>query len=431
MAYPVMIGSVAITVLNVTDTVFLGRVGEVELGASGLAGVFYFVMAMIGVAIGIGTQIQIARRAGEKNEGAIGEIFDHSVFIFLALGAIEFVILKFFSASIFSRIIESEEVQVACVEFLKYRSFGIFFLMLATAFRSFYVGIATPKVYGYYSALIASINVLLAYALIFGHFGAPKMGIAGAGLASSIAEFIGIIFLFAYAKWRNDILKFKLFRFESFKSALISKTLVLSTPLVMQNLISMGAWFIFFVFIEKLGKHALAVSNITRSVYMIEMTPMWGFAVAANSMVSNIIGQGRRDEVVTLVNRIIKMATAIGLIMIAINFLMPYQLMSLFTSDQQLIDDSFGCLQIIGIAMFVFPFSIVCISAVSGTGATKSALYIEVAAIIIYMSYLVITVFQLKTSVEIAWLAEAIYWLFTGVVSYMFIKSHRWKKISL
>src|SRR3954469_16278677 len=101
MAYPVIIGSVAITMLNITDTVYLGRVGEVELGASALGGVFYFVMAMIGVAIGIGTQIQIARRAGEKNEGAIGEIFDHSIFIFLALAVIEFIILKFLSTSIF------------------------------------------------------------------------------------------------------------------------------------------------------------------------------------------------------------------------------------------------------------------------------------------------------------------------------------------
>ena len=90
MAYPVMLGSAAITVLNITDTIYLGRVGEVELGASALGGVFYFVMVMIGVAVGIGTQIQIARRAGEKIHGAIGEIFDHSLYIFLALSVVNF-----------------------------------------------------------------------------------------------------------------------------------------------------------------------------------------------------------------------------------------------------------------------------------------------------------------------------------------------------
>ena len=116
MAYPVMLGSIAVTVLNITDTIYLGRIGEVELGASALAGVYYFVMAMIGVAIGIGTQIQIARRTGEKNDSAIGEIFDHSVLIFLALAVVEFIILKFLSTAIFGKIIESEELRVACKE---------------------------------------------------------------------------------------------------------------------------------------------------------------------------------------------------------------------------------------------------------------------------------------------------------------------------
>src|SRR5437868_10635305 len=120
MAYPVMIGSVAITVLNITDTIYLGRVGEVELGASALGGVFYFVMVMIGVAVGIGTQIQIARRAGEKKHSAIGEIFDHSVYIFFALSILQFFVLRFFSHWLFPYIIREEDVRTACFEFLKY-----------------------------------------------------------------------------------------------------------------------------------------------------------------------------------------------------------------------------------------------------------------------------------------------------------------------
>src|SRR5260221_8115007 len=108
MSYPVMIGSVAITLLNITDTIYLGRVGEVELGASALGGVFYFVMVMIGVAVGTGTQIQIARRAGENNNSAIGEIFDHSLYIFFLLSIVEFIILKYSSRWFFPTIIKDD-----------------------------------------------------------------------------------------------------------------------------------------------------------------------------------------------------------------------------------------------------------------------------------------------------------------------------------
>src|SRR6267154_181456 len=113
MAYPVMIGSIAITLLNITDTIYLGRVGEVELGASALGGVFYFVTVMIGVAVGIGTQIQIARRAGEKNHSAIGEIFDHSVYIFLGLSIVQFIILRYTSQWLFPFIIKEDDVRAA------------------------------------------------------------------------------------------------------------------------------------------------------------------------------------------------------------------------------------------------------------------------------------------------------------------------------
>ncbi|MEO8088030.1 MAG: MATE family efflux transporter [Bacteroidota bacterium] len=431
MAYPVMIGALALTFLNVIDTIFLGRIGETELGASALGGVFYFVMVMIGVALGVGTQIQIARRAGEKNHGAIGEIFDHSFFLLLGLSLLQFIVLHFFSGQLFGMLVDNQEVKMACSEFLKYRSIGIFFVMLATAFRSFYVGIATPKVWSYYSFLMAFVNIILGYGLIFGHLGMPQMGIAGAGLASSIAEAAGLIFLFAYTKMKNTIREFQLFRFKSLNMEIVSKTISLSLPLVVQNLISMGAWFVFFVFIEKMGKHSLAISNITRSVYMIDMTPMWGFSVAANSMVSNLIGQGRKNEVMPLVIRIIKMATVISLAIVLVNVLFPIQLLHLFSADESLIRDSYGSLLMVSLAMIIFPMAIVCISAVSGTGATRTALYIEIVAILIYMLYLVLVVFKLNLSLEIAWFAEAIYWLFTGVVSYLFLRSLRWTKISI
>src|SRR5205823_2600640 len=113
MAYPVIIGSIAVTVLNITDTIFLGRVGEVELGASAIGGIFYFVMTMIGIAIGIGTQIQIARRAGEKNEKAIGEIFDHSLLIFISLSILLFSVLQFLSPPLFKTVLHSDAVVVA------------------------------------------------------------------------------------------------------------------------------------------------------------------------------------------------------------------------------------------------------------------------------------------------------------------------------
>lgn len=426
-----MVGGIATTILNITDTAFLGRVGEIELGASAIGGVLYFAFAMIGVSIGTGAQIIIARRSGEKKDGTIGEIFDHSLLILFSLGLFLFAILKWCSPSILKLILDSPELVSSTVEFLEYRSYGLIFLMIATVFRSFYVGIAQTKIFGIYSFLMAAINLLLCYVLIFGNFGFNAMGIAGAGIASSIAEFLAMIYIFLYTYIKSTIKNYNLFRFTKINLKMVRSIMDLSMPLVIQNFLSMGSWFIFFVFIEKIGKHELASSNVVRGVYMISMTPIWGFSVAANSMISNIIGQARQNEVFALLNKIIRITILIALLMISINLIIPLELLGLFTNDEKIITDSLGPLRVVDLAMIFFSFAIVSISALSGTGATRVALNIEIAAIIIYLIYNYTITFILHGSVEMLWMSEIIYWVFTGVASYLYIKSMRWKKIKV
>ena len=303
--------------------------------------------------------------------------------------------------------------------------------MIATAYRSFYVGIAQPKVYEWYAFIMAGINILLCYLLIFGIAGLPKMGIAGAGLASSLAEFISLIFLALYTKFKPEIGYFRLFKFEKWKSDLFKNIVNLSAPIIMQNLLSMGAWLVFFLFIEKIGAHELAISNIVRASYMLSMTPMWGFSVAANSMISNVIGQERKDDVLLLLHRILKLTFICTVFMVLINIVFAEQILSVFTSDINLVHDSFGTFSVINIAMFFFSFAIVCISAVSGTGATKTALYIEIASIIIYLIYVYISTFIISKKVETVWFSEVVYWGVTGFASYIYLRGNRWKKIKL
>jgi Na+-driven multidrug efflux pump len=75
-----MLSLTAQNVVNVTDTAFLGHLGEIELGASAIGGLFYTTLYMVGFGFTIGVQILIARRHGEKNFGAIGRIFDNSAY---------------------------------------------------------------------------------------------------------------------------------------------------------------------------------------------------------------------------------------------------------------------------------------------------------------------------------------------------------------
>jgi MATE family, multidrug efflux pump len=431
ISYPIMLGSLAQTILGLTDTAFLARVGEVELGASGIAGVFYFVLIMLGFAIGIGEQILIARKSGEGKTSEIGIIYDHSLLLLVSFSLVLFAFLRWGAPIIFDSILDSEKVKAAANEFIAYRSWGIIGALITVSFRAFYTGIATTRIITYSSFLMTGINVVLGYVLIFGHWGAPAMGISGAGLASAIAETSTAIYLLIYTRFKKEFRVYGVFRFKKFGAAVFSSVMNLSAPLMMQNLISMGAWFLFFVFIEKLGEHSLAISNVVRSMYMLLMTPIWGFAAAANSMTSNLIGQKKEDEVLSLLKKIIVLSFIITSVMVSFNGIFPSVALSITTSDPALIHDATGSFYIVCGAMILFCSSFILFNGVSGTGNTKIAMLIEIGNIFVYVLYVYICAHLLRTSVEWVWVAEVLYWLLMGVFSYIYLKSDRWKKIKL
>ena len=120
ISYPIILSLVAQNVVNVTDTAFLGRVGEVELGASAIGGLFYISIFMLGFGFGSGAQILIARRNGEKNFADIGRIFNNSLYFLVALAFALFLFIYFLSPVVLKPFIASSGVYAGSVIFLQY-----------------------------------------------------------------------------------------------------------------------------------------------------------------------------------------------------------------------------------------------------------------------------------------------------------------------
>jgi len=431
IAWPIMLSSMANTVINFTDTAFVSRVGEKELAASALGGVFYFVLIMIGVAIGIGSQILIARKAGENKPKQIGIIYDNSFVILLASALFIQLLFYWFMPSLMRHIIKDIEVANACIIYLNARSWGLVFMMVLISLRSFYTGIAFTRIITYSTVIMMLLNVFLNYILTLGHYGFAPMGIFGVGTSSAISEAVAAIYAILYTLFSKKLKEFHLFNFKGISLAEMLDILKLSAPIVFQHIISMGAWFLFFILIEKIGTRELAVSNLVRSVYMVLMTPVWGYSQAANSMVSNVIGQGRKSEVISLTKKITTLSLITGIILTSLCVLFPGFLFNLSTSDSSLINEAMGSFYVISIATILFSVSMVLLSAVSGTGNTKAAMYIEVLNIFVYLLYVFISAQILHSRVEIVWGCEIIYWMMMGVLSYWYLKRGKWKSLLL
>jgi Na+-driven multidrug efflux pump len=176
-----------------------------------------------------------------------------------------------------------------------------------------------------------------------------------------------------------------------------------------------------------MGETATGISSITRSIYMILITPCFAFATTTNTLVSRTIGEGHAERVFSIINKILKnyMLCTIPLVILAAIF--PMQIISIYTEDMDFARLVVPSILVICSGTFFQGLGNAYFEAVSGTGNTSAALYLESAILVIYILF-VYTMTTLTTRVEFVWTAEILYGALLGVLCYLYMKFAKWDK---
>lgn len=428
IAFPVLFSLLMEHVIGMTDTAFLGRVGEVELGAAALASVFYLAVFMLGFGFSIGAQVLIARRNGEQKYRDIGPIFYSSSIFLLLLAAVLFVLSYFFAPTILKPLIQSEGVRVAAEEYLNWRIYGLFFVFLCAMFRAFFVGTTRTGILTINAIVMVLANVGLNYALIFGKFGFPELGIAGAAIASSVSECVSLLFYVVYSVFKVDFSQYGLEKFHFLQWRLLGRILDVSVWTMLQSFLAVGVWFFFFVAVEHLGERTLAVINLVRTLSMIPFILLNSFATTASSLVSNLIGEGQVQDVMKLGWKIIFMALWVVVPVLALYYLFPYQTLRLYTDNRELIAATRPVLWVMGIGSLLQIPANIWFNVVSGTGNTRTALVIECVTLLIYFLTVIVVVVVGKGSPAVCWSTEIYYQLVMLIFCYWYMRRGRWRE---
>lgn len=426
---PIMLGSAAQNVIALSDAVLLYHKGEVEFAAMGFVGVFYITIAAIGFSFSRGGQIMIARRMGEVRQGAVGHIF-HTMLLFeLTLAALMWGFMRYGTAWFFQFFLEhSPEVYDKSLEYIHYRSYGVFFSYAGVALISLYTGIARPAIILATTLLLAVVNLGLNYALIFGKFGLPEMGIAGSGLASSIAEGVAFVFFVLYMVIDQQNRPLRIFKLPTFDWPLMKQQLRISLPVVAQAAVGQGSWVFFFGMVENLGERSLAISNLARTVYLLLSIPLWGFSTGVNTLVSNLIGQDRRDEVLKAAWKTGKLCWFVTMVVAVPILVFPNKLLYplLGKDDMSLITETQPVFYfLLGLLSFS-TFGAVLMNALSGTGATWFGLKLQAVCVAAYLGY----VFWVTNFTDLGllwvWASEILYWAMMITMALLYLRTKKW-----
>lgn len=427
IAMPITAAIIVPQINFITNNIFLGGLGQKSLALAGITGVYYLIFAVVGHGLNNGLQALISRRAGENRVEDIGNLFSQGIRIALVFAVLGMVLTWFIAPVVLGFSLHDADSVKDCVSFLRIRIIGLPFLYVYQMRNALLVGTNQSRYLIIGTATEALTNIFFDYALIYGKFGMPALGFNGAAYASVISEFAGLAVIFVVIRMNGIARQLNLFKNWAYDSSNIKLILHQSYPLILQHCISIISWEFFYILIEHHGQRDLAISNTMRNIFGFFGCFTWAFAATANTMVSNVIGQGLQHKVISLIYRIMGWSLGFALVVCIFLNVFPHLFLSIYGQGEDFITAAIPVMRIVSSALVLMSISVVWMNAVTGTGNSKMNLLSEIAAITFYCIYVYVTLEKLNLPIAWGWASEWIYWTTILVPSFWYIQSGRWK----
>ena len=426
VAIPLMGSTFIQSVVMITDSSFLSRYSTDAFDAGGNAGLIYITLFIAMIGMGDASQIMMARRIGEKNENLLSRIFTTTMLANLILALALFCIIQLLLPSVIMSYSAHEEIGLGQVEFIKIRGFALFFGVISLAINAYFMAIGKTFVVLISAVLVAISNIGLDYALIFGHYGLPSMGLKGAALASTLADGLGMIFLLILLLIHKTQKEHKLFSSAPNMQSFLS-LYKLGSPIILQGTVALATWTVFFAWIEQMGKYELTVSQNIRSIYFIAFVPLWGFGATTKTYVSQYLGNKEFDKIKIIIRRVQLLTLIFLFIFFHGAFLYPETLIKIINPDIEYTSMSASILQFVSGSIFMYGIGSVYFNTINGSGNTRYTFYVELISVAVYLlaAYLLIKVYE--TSIFWVWTVEYIYFAFLILASVLYLKFFNWQ----
>jgi MATE family multidrug resistance protein len=292
LAFPVMISQLGQVSVGVADSMMVGRLGALPLAASSLANSIFFVILMFGLGISMGITPLVSIAEGKGKAKRISNLFGHSLWVNLITAvALTGVVLGLSKGLHFLG--QPEEVVVLTIPYLLVITASLFPFMIFQTFKQFAEGLSQTKQAMYITIFCNIVNVFLNWVLIWGMFGAPELGLMGAGWATLISRILMPIMMGYYIlrSKRYSIYSLSL-KLKKVSVPMVSRILNIGIPTGFQYIFEVSAFSAAAIMMGWIGVNALAGHQIALNLASISYMMAAGLSTAGMIRVSNLIGRG-------------------------------------------------------------------------------------------------------------------------------------------
>jgi len=421
MSIPIMISMLVQALYNVVDSIFVAKISVNALTAVSLSFPVQNLMIAIGVGTGVGINALLSKSLGEKNFEEANSIANNGILlavlsyvVFLVFGIL-FVKFYFNAQTNNAEIIEygTSYLTICCAASIGIFGQITFERLLQSTGKTFYTMIT--------QGVGAIINIILDPILIFGLFGMPEMGVAGAAIATVIGQIVamilGIIFNF---KFNHEIsIKVKGFRPNM---NTIAKIYAVGVPsIVMLSITSITTYCINSI-LMKFSATATAVFGVYYKLQSFAFMPVFGLNNGMIPILSYNYGAQNKDRIIHTIKLSIEIAIGIMLVALAIIQIFPENLLFMFNASDDMLSIGIPALRIISLSYVFAGFSVVAGSVFQAFGNGVMSLSVSVGRQLIVLvpaAYLL----SLTNNVNMVWWSYPIAEVASLLLSIMFLKS--------
>ena len=421
VALPMMLSGFIQSIIAITDAAFLSRHSKLAYDASGSAGLWYITMYMVFIGLSDGAQIAMAQKVGEKNQKGFVAVFQSNFVILFSAAVILTILVQLCMPSLMGYLVTNYELAQAEQSFLEIRSYSFWAATITLSIQASYLAVGKTTLVLIASLIAAISNIVLDYFLVFGTGPFPRLGLEGAAIASTGAEFLAMLFLLStliggklrkqYPVWKERLVnKFQL-----------KENLKIGIPLLFQGIVALSIWNIFFIWIEQMGGDNLTVSLNIRYIYFLAFVPIWGFAAATKTYIAQYFG-AKQFQQLPIIQRRMQLLTLSFLILTFHGaVLYPEALIRLVSEHPEHITKSAQILRVVSGSILIYGLGSVYFQTISGIGKTRITFLVECLSTTFYIisAYLFIKV---NWPIQWIWLVEYVYFITMGLGSFIYLK---------
>lgn len=378
MSLPMIISMIVQALYNVVDSIFVSFISENALTAVSMAFPIQNLMISVGAGLGVGINALLSRSLGEKNQEKANQTAVQGIFL-VAMSFLLFLMFGVFGSSAFmhsqtdiSEILESGTIYLTICSSLSFAIFGqmTFERLLQSTGRTMYTMIT--------QGTGAVINIILDPILIFGYLGFPKLGVAGAAIATVFGQFVAFLLAVFFNLRKNTDIQIS---FRGFRphTRILKEILAVGIPSIIMQAISSVMTFGMNKILFRFSPTAVAVFGAYFKLQSFVFMPVFGLNNGMVPIIAYNYGAGKRDRLIKTIKLSIAYAVGIMLAGLITIQLIPGSLLGMFNASPQMLEIGIPALRIISLS---FVFAGYCIITSSVFQALGNGIYSMIVSIV-------------------------------------------------